>query len=201
MLSIIVGNFIPPDRDAGLLAVVFYNGTKEEGQEFFKPLYDLEPIGDTTTTLPYTEVNLMFNKHPRTPKDRHLFGGANFTLPLNATHGTQIAEHFWRTTRLPENEALKGSTMTFEYHPTHQIRQVALEDTAFGNRGQFSSICITMNWTDENRDADARSLSRFFSQYIATKTGFKGDKYSDGTGSYANYFSKCPLSMLPKRTS
>ncbi|KAJ5538111.1 hypothetical protein N7494_007590 [Penicillium frequentans] len=189
MLSIIVGNFIPPDRDAGLLAVVFYNGTKKEGQDFFKPLYDLEPIGDTTATLPYTEVNLMFNKHPRTPKDRHLFGGANFTLPLNATHGTQIAEHFWRTTRLPENEALKGSTLTFEYHPTHQIRQVAVEDTAFGNRGQFSSICITMNWTDETRDADARSLSRFFSQHIATKTGFKGDKYSDGTGSYANYFS------------
>ncbi|KAJ5501845.1 hypothetical protein N7453_006662 [Penicillium expansum] len=36
-----------------------------------------------------------------------------------------------------------------------------------------------MNWTDESRDADARLLSRFFSQYIAAKTGFKGDKYSD----------------------
>ncbi|KAJ5501846.1 FAD linked oxidase N-terminal [Penicillium expansum] len=106
MLSIIVGNFIPPDRAAGLLAVVFYNGTKDEGKEFFKPIYDLKLIGDTTATMPYTE-------------DRHLFGGLNFTLPLNVTYGLQIAEHFWRTTRLPENEDMKGSTLTFEYYPTY----------------------------------------------------------------------------------
>ncbi|KAL4780052.1 hypothetical protein BJX76DRAFT_361175 [Aspergillus varians] len=174
MLIIIVGSFIPLGRASGILAVVCYNGTEEEGKEFFKPLYDLEPVGDTTATIRYTEVNLIFNKHPRTPQDRHFFGGASFILPLNVIHGLQIAKHVWRTTRLSENENLKGSTLTFDYHPTHQIRQLAVEDTAFGNRGQFSSICITMNWTDETRDADARSLSRVFSQYIASKIGFKG---------------------------
>lgn len=190
MLSIIIGNFLPPDKASGILTVLFYNGSQDEGKEFFKPLFELQPIGDTTAVMPYTEVNLMFNKHPRSPKDRHLFGGANFTLPLNLSDGLEIADHFWQTTKLPENENLRGSTLTFEYHPTQQIRQVAIEDTAFGNRGQFSSICITMNWTGEARDADARSLSRGFAQYIAEKTGFKGDKYSDGTSTYANYFSK-----------
>ncbi|KAJ5628444.1 hypothetical protein N7490_010672 [Penicillium lividum] len=161
--------FFTPDRAAGLLAAVFYNGAEEEGKEFFKPIYDLGPIGDTTTTMPYTEVNMMFNKHPRTLKDRHLFGGSNFSLPLNVRDGLEIAEHFWRTTRLLKNEPLKGSTLTFEYHSTHQIRQVAVEETAFGNRGQFSSIFIIMNWTDETRDADARSMSGWFSQYIAAR--------------------------------
>jgi hypothetical protein len=69
MLSIIIGNFIPPDGDSGLLAVVFYNGTKEEGKEFFKPLYELKPIGDTTATgiaiggFHYETLGLVTNAH------------------------------------------------------------------------------------------------------------------------------------------
>jgi len=192
LLSLIVGNFLPPDKSSGLLAVVFYNGTQQEGEKFFKPLLDLEPLGSTTSTLPYTELNLMFNKQPRGPKDRHLFGGANFTLPLDVADGQEICDFFWKTISTSENENLQGSTITFEYHPTHKIRQVALEDTAFGNRGQFSSICITINWTDESRDGEARSLSRMFSQHIADKVGWKGDQYSDGTSTYANYFSESP---------
>src|SRR5271170_545308 len=112
LLSLIVGNFLPPDKSSGLLAVVFYNGTQQEGEKFFKPLLDLEPLGSTTSTLPYTELNLMFNKQPRGPKDRHLFGGANFTLPLDVADGQEICDFFWKTISTSENENLQGSTIT-----------------------------------------------------------------------------------------
>ena len=189
-LSLIAGNFLPPDSSSGLLAVVFYNGTQEEGEKVFKPLLDLEPLGNTTSTLPYTELNLMFNKTPRGPKDRHLFGGANFTLPLDRKDGQEIYDVFWKTISRPENTNLRGSTMTFEYHPTNKIRQVGLEDSAFGNRGQFASVCVTMNWTDESKDGEARSLSSMITKHIADKVGWKGDQCGDGTSTYANYFSE-----------
>jgi hypothetical protein len=47
-----------------------------------------------------------------------------------------------------------------------------------------------MNWTEEANDAEARSLSQKVSQLCANTTGWKRDKYSDGTSTYANYFSE-----------
>lgn len=79
--------------------------------------------------------------------------------------------------------------MTFEYHPTDAIRKVGVEDATYANRGQFSSICITTNWTDETKDLDARKLSKSLSSFISDKVGFKGDVYSDRSSSYLNYFS------------
>lgn len=195
MLSIIVGNFLPPDSSSGVLAVVFHNGTQEEGEKVFAPLLELEPIGNTTSMLPYTELNLMFNKQPRGPKDRHLFGGANFTLPVDPAKASEICHQFWTTFKRPENANLRGSTMTFEYHPTNKIREVAIHETAFGNRGQFASVCTSMNWTDETKDGEARALSRQVATLVGDKVGWKGDPDRDGTSTYANYFSKffCPV--------
>lgn len=196
LLSLIVGNFLPPDKMSGLLAVVFYNGTQQKGENVFRPLLDLEPLGNTTGTLSYTELNLMFNKVPRGPNDRHLFGGANFTIPLSAADGHDICDLHWKTISRPENANLAGSTMTFEYHPIHKIRQVELEDSAFGNRGQFASVCVTMNWTDASKDMEARSMSKMITKHVAERVGWKGDQYHDGTNTYANYFSKFGCALV-----
>lgn len=189
MLSIIIGNFLPTDQKPGVLAVVFRNGREEEGKQKFQPLLDLQPVVDTTSMLSYTELNLMFNKYPRGPKDRHLFGGANFTLPLKPTAAREIVEEFWQTTNLPENTNLRASSLTFEYHPTNKIRQVPIAETAYGNRGHYSAICVTINWTDETRDADARVMSRAFSSIISEKAGWSGDKGTECASTYANYYS------------
>ncbi|KAJ3493070.1 hypothetical protein NLG97_g4974 [Lecanicillium saksenae] len=150
MLSIILGNFLPPAQASGILAVVFHNGPREQGEKVFKPLLDLRPVSKTIETLPYTEVNLMFNKHPRGPRDRPLFGGANFTLPLAPERAREIGDFFWKETNDTEQAAFRSSTMTLEYHTANAIRKVGVEDTA---------------------------------------VGFKGDAYSDGSGSYLNNFS------------
>ncbi|ROV95550.1 hypothetical protein VSDG_05265 [Cytospora chrysosperma] len=189
MLSIIIGNFLPPDSSSGLLAVLFHNGTQEEGERVFQPLLDLEPLGNTTSMLPYTDVNMMFNKTPPGPKDRHLFGGASFTLPLDPEKGQEVSELFWETFKSPENIKFRGSTMTFEYHSTVKIREVGVHETAFANRGQYSSVCTTMNWTDEEVDLKARTLSRMIAAAVGDKIGWKGDPEKDGTSTYANYFS------------
>ncbi|CAG8935897.1 unnamed protein product [Penicillium salamii] len=189
MMSVLVGNFIPPNKASGVMTVIFHNGSEEEGKERFRPLLDLNPLGDTTGMLSYPDLNMMFNKYPRGPNDRHLFGGANFTHPLNKVSGKAICDQFWEATNSPENENLRGSTLGFEFFPTNKIRETPLSATAFGNRGQFASICISMNWTEESKDVDVRSFSKRFTQLCADSVGWKGDSYCDGYSTYANYFS------------
>lgn len=175
------------------MTVIFHNGSEEEGKERFRPLLDLNPLGDTTGMLSYPDLNLMFNKYPRGPNDRHLFGGANFTHPLNKVSGKAICDQFWEATNSPENENLRGSTLGFEFFPTNKIRETPLSAAAFGNRGQFASICISMNWTEESKDVDVRSFSKRFTQLCADSVGWKGDNYCDGYSTYANYFSKSSI--------
>ncbi|KAJ5780365.1 hypothetical protein N7457_005525 [Penicillium paradoxum] len=194
MFSLIIGNFIPKNG-SGIMALVFYNGPEEEGKKFFKPLFDLEPLADTTSMVSYPDLNMMFNRYPRGPDGRHLLGGANFTFPLDVNAAQEISDYFWETTKKAENENLRGSTIAFEYYPTQQIRQVAIGETAFANRGQFAPICITVNWTDESKDKSARLLLRNISRYITDRVAWKGDENSDGTSVYGNYLSE-PFDFL-----
>ncbi len=188
MLTVIIGNFLPPENAPAVMAVVFQNGPQEEGERIFQPLLDLKPVVNTTSMLAYTDLNLMFNKTPRGVKDRHLFGGANFTLPLDPKDATEISSLFW--SKLAADPSLEKSSLSFEYHPTNKIREVKLADTAFVNRGQYSTISFTMNWTDEEKDGDARALSKMIGGDIAKKIGWKGDSFSDGSGTYLNYISR-----------
>jgi FAD/FMN-containing dehydrogenase len=48
-----------PDFHPCLAAVVFYNGSEEEGKKFFEPLYGLKPVADMTSVMPYDKVNEM----------------------------------------------------------------------------------------------------------------------------------------------
>ncbi|KAJ5335135.1 hypothetical protein N7452_007538 [Penicillium brevicompactum] len=182
-------HFIQMDDGNGVMAVVFHNGSQEEGRKRFKPLLDLELLGDTTSMLSYPDLNMMFNKYPRGADDRHRFGGANFTFPLNKEAAQKIGNQFWETTNAPENEDLRSSTIGFEFFPTNKIREIPLADTAFANRGQFASICISMNWTEASMDNRACELSTEFSQLCADSVGWKGNKYHEGATTYANYFS------------
>ncbi|KAF2084025.1 FAD-binding domain-containing protein [Saccharata proteae CBS 121410] len=144
------------------------------GRDVIKPLIDLNPVVNTTNVLSYTELNLMFNKQPRGPKDRHLFGGANFTLPLDLADAWDLCSFFWDTTGKPENTNFRHSSIGFKFHPTQKIRQVGLEETAYANRGQYCSICTTVNWTDRELDSEARKLSKMIARYIGDKVGYKG---------------------------
>jgi hypothetical protein len=189
MLTVIIGNFLPPDNTPAVLGVVFHNGPQEEGEEIFKPLLDLKPMVNTTGMLPYTDLNLMFNKAPRGANDRHLFGGGNFTLPLDPADAEEIGSIFWE--QLAADTALEKSTLSFEYHPTNKLREIKLEETPFVNRGQYLTISFTMNWTDPNKDTEARALSKMMAKHIAERIGWKGDSFSDGSGTYLNYLSEC----------
>jgi hypothetical protein len=47
----------PPAFEPFVGIFVFYNGSEEEGRKFFEPWLSLEPFLDTTSTMPYEDVN------------------------------------------------------------------------------------------------------------------------------------------------
>jgi hypothetical protein len=49
----------PPDFHPCIAAVLFYNGSEEEGKKLFEPLYSLKPLADMTSVMPYDKVNAM----------------------------------------------------------------------------------------------------------------------------------------------
>jgi len=40
-----------------MVAILFFNGTEEEGRKRYKGLVDLGPFADTATEVPYEQVN------------------------------------------------------------------------------------------------------------------------------------------------
>jgi hypothetical protein len=65
----------PPDFHPCLGAVMFYNGSEEEGKKFFEPLYSLKPLADMTSVMPYDKVNEMLVRITflMIPPNRYLF--------------------------------------------------------------------------------------------------------------------------------
>lgn len=51
----------PPAFQPVIMAVVFYNGSEEEGKKFYEPLFSLGPLADMTSVMPYPMVNSMLN--------------------------------------------------------------------------------------------------------------------------------------------
>ena len=57
-----------------VLTQVFHNGSEEDGKAFFKDLYALEPLVDTTAVIPYEQLNSLLN-HAAGFGGRKQFGG------------------------------------------------------------------------------------------------------------------------------
>jgi FAD/FMN-containing dehydrogenase len=51
----------PPAFQPAITAVIFYNGSEEEGKSFYEPLLKLGPLADMTAVMPYHAANTMLN--------------------------------------------------------------------------------------------------------------------------------------------
>jgi FAD/FMN-containing dehydrogenase len=51
----------PPAHQPVIMAIVFYNGSEEEGKAFYEPLLKLGPLANMTTVMPFSSANSMLN--------------------------------------------------------------------------------------------------------------------------------------------
>jgi FAD/FMN-containing dehydrogenase len=171
----------PPASQPVVLCACSYNGDEATARSFFKDLLDLGPVMEHLGEMPYEKVNEILN--PAAGYDgRKLFGGSNFTAPLDAGFVQSLFEQFTKII-MGEPDA-NQSVILFECIPNDKIRSVAKDAMAFGNRGDFYTVGMIWKWYDPELDGKFRQYNRQIADLVRKEAGTK--KAGD-VGNYSNY--------------
>ncbi|KAK6079201.1 FAD binding domain protein [Seiridium cupressi] len=168
-------------------ASVFFNGKKEDGEAFYKPLRDLQPrLMDTTGQIPYPKANMMSDAMA-VPGRRYMFGGANFTCPLDFQTMKDAAEEFYSGINKPGNEDIRTSSLALELIPQGKISEYAKENkTSFAGREGKYNVAMIMSWDNADRDKEVKDIVTKTSSVFKVKYG-RRDGESGGADTYYNY--------------
>ncbi|KAI6769840.1 hypothetical protein HG530_004469 [Fusarium avenaceum] len=185
-----------PDPDAPRAPVVMVqmaqvgSNPEEDGPKYFAPILELEALMKQVGPMPYPMINQGSDEAMATGS-RYLFGGANFTLPMELSTAESIRDRFAGFVE-SEPDTLSSIVM-IECIPYQKIREVPVETTAFNSRGKYFNIGVQYKWQDESLDTKIREFNRGFQKGIR-ELGYNDKSLSDGIGHYLNYVSTDQIS-------
>ncbi|KAF1830400.1 FAD-binding domain-containing protein [Decorospora gaudefroyi] len=172
----------PPANAPVVLCQIFHNGTEEDGKAFFADLFELGPIADMSSLIPYEKLNTMFNQTAGFD-GRKQFGGGAFKLPLDPGFVVQLHAEF--NAFVASHEGMNESMLAFETIPYNKINEVPNECMSFSNRGDYYNVATMFKWFDSSLDNEIRTFSRNLLKK-ASETASSRSK-DGGVGQYANY--------------
>ncbi|KAF8528926.1 FAD-binding domain-containing protein [Hysterangium stoloniferum] len=148
-----------------ITVMLFYNGSEAEGRANFKNFYDIGPVADFATEMPFEMLNEVGNAmaaHGR----RYYMSGTS----LRSTMSPHASQVFSRMVALSEAHPKDTSLPPFdiitmyEFFPLGQVCATPPNAMAFRNRGlQPNIVCVVVWDKGEEEGADiqhARSFSR-----------------------------------------
>ncbi|KAL3479580.1 hypothetical protein BJX99DRAFT_66208 [Aspergillus californicus] len=148
----------PPGAPVPMVNVlVFYNGTKKEGETRFADLLALEPVVNMIDMIPYSQVNALQNPMA-TYGDRKSFKGVFFNPPLEPAVAKSLLSDF--TAKVQSDSDLAASAILLEFYDMTKTLEVPRSATAFASRGSTQNGIITLRWTDESKDLEHRAWAR-----------------------------------------
>ncbi|KAI6778701.1 6-hydroxy-D-nicotine oxidase-like protein [Emericellopsis cladophorae] len=167
-----------PDGQSHMLIVSpLFHGSEQEGREFFKDLFDVGPIMDTTQVMRMRNVNELIN--PLAGHGiRRLMGSGNVAMPLKAEDVQKTADTFWSFCDATPG-ATPQSAIALEFFPMHKVREVGLEETAYTNRGDYYDVVTMFGWTDPAQDDAFREFNREIVKQIRETLGYQYDPDKD----------------------
>jgi len=174
----VIGIGYAPDGSHSLTVSTFYNGPEAEGRQFFHKVLEIEAIGVKTSMMTMGQVNQLLN-----PLSYHgirrLMGSGNVVMPLSATDLRATAEKFWAICEAHPEVGVQ-SAIAIELFPTHKIREVPLEATAYTNRGDYYDAVTMWGWEDASLDGEVRAANRKLVSHIRNSLGYKYNPEQDG---------------------
>lgn len=179
----------PPALQPALIAVVFYNGTEEQGREYYEPILKLGPLADMTAVVPFPRMNEMLNG-PMFHGVRRSMKGSAFLGPLDTKFAEEIFEDYEAfITRVPD--AIM-TLVAWEFMPYNKILEVPQTATAFANRGAYGNLLFGPGWTDPKNDDACREWTRVMSKKARANLEKAKARGTDATteqsvGEYGNY--------------
>lgn len=133
----------PPANAPVVLTQLFHNGTEEEGKAFFADLFELGPIANMTSMMPYEKLNGVLN-HAAGFDGRKQFGGGAFKPPLASSLVEELHAEFAAFNA--SHERMNESLMMFEIIPYKKVNEVPNKNMAFSNRGEYYNVATLFKW-------------------------------------------------------
>lgn len=165
-----------------IFCMVFYDGSQEDAEKFFKPLLDVGPLVSLAKAMPYRDANIQVPN--REEETRRLQGGASIVMPLEQLLLTDLLgllEPFWKEKNIGE-----GCGVMFELLPHKKVNEVSNTAMAYAARGEYYHAATIFTWEDEALDQDIRLFNRKVVKFLKDR-GYKG---KNAVAQYNNYDSK-----------
>ncbi|KAL4926676.1 FAD-binding oxidoreductase [Aspergillus undulatus] len=169
--------------------IVFYNGSQEEGEARYADLLALDPVVNTVSMIPYSEMNALQNPMA-TYGDRKSFKGVFFNPPLSPAFARKMLEDF--TSKLASDPDLGKSGLLLEFYDMTATVAIPRSATAFASRGTTQNGLINLRWTDSSKDLEHRAWAREMQERWKgeLERGVVGNvdvKGTEGVPQYINY--------------
>ncbi|KAL5333802.1 hypothetical protein BJX70DRAFT_45546 [Aspergillus crustosus] len=175
----------PPGAPVPMVnVIIFYNGSESEGRAYFAPLFNLGPVVDMTSSIPYSTVNALQNPMA-TYGDRKSFKGVFFNPPLSPAFAEQILAEF--SAKLASEPDLMQSALLFEFYDMTKIVSVPRAASAFASRGWTQNGVITLRWSDSSKDLEHRAWAREMQEKWKGNLESGGEIQERGVPQYINY--------------
>ncbi|KAI0786336.1 FAD-binding domain-containing protein [Abortiporus biennis] len=143
--GMVLGMTRGPDGQPGILAVLFYNGSAEEGRKNFKAFYDLGPVADLAAEIPYEELNNMQN-YLATPQKNYYMTGAQLSVKPSQD---LTVEHFNRIIELSGDGSQFLTAVLLELWPHNKINTIPADATPY-RRDLTGNALVLVRWEGED---------------------------------------------------
>ena len=192
----------PAGGQVMILVSIIYFGTAEEAKSIYKPLYDLEPVVDTTAMVPYPTVNTILAPPIGL---RASMKGAAFSMPIRTGFVMEVLDNYVKFTE--GNDDTHVSLILWEIYDPAQVvaREEEGQGGSFANRGWHLNGLICPLWTKMENDQVcrqwAREINEMFKKELEAQGKETGAGVDGGVGLrgkkgavllYGNYDRKCP---------
>lgn len=146
----------PPAHSPVVIVTLWQlQGTPESGKAFFKPLFDIGPMMDTTSVLPYTEWNTGGNPFCTHMERKPAFAAGSQKLD------PQTWRHVWhKYVEFQKNPTAHASVVLMETYPTLETEEAVKTASSFSFRAIKYNAMVLPWYTDEALDEEAVKLGK-----------------------------------------
>ncbi|KIW53343.1 hypothetical protein PV05_08925 [Exophiala xenobiotica] len=167
----------PAGGQVMILVSIIYFGTAEEAKSIYKPLYDLEPVVDTTAMVPYPTVNTILAPPIGL---RASMKGAAFSMPIRTGFVMEVLDNYVKFTE--GNDDTHVSLILWEIYDPAQVvaREEEGQGGSFANRGWHLNGLICPLWTKTENDQVCRQWAREINEMFKKELEAQGKETGRG---------------------
>ncbi|XHG01890.1 hypothetical protein AWENTII_005259 [Aspergillus wentii] len=153
----------PGASEQTIMTEIVSNTSEEEGKRRYAPLFDLNPVMNTVSMIPYHQVNGLLNDIA-SHGGRKSMKGFSYTSPVRPEFARTVLGELSYIVKC-DPDMIK-SFVVFENVQVDKVASIPRHATAFANRGHARNGGVWMWWSDPKNDDKARQHARYLKDLI-----------------------------------